>query len=153
MPESRFTLSHPRGSGCAMALFLPRFDRVKADRLVTELLERTEKVAAEREDYLLEVTGIAIFGSYLDEEAVDFGDIDVLIDARWLPEIPRNALRDRHHELFAQDRRRWRRIGDEGHWPWEKLQRFLRGRTRYLRLHPLADAEVIETNVRVIYEL
>jgi predicted nucleotidyltransferase len=143
----------PEGIRLCNALFLQRFDRAKADRLVTELLERTEAVAAEREDYLVEVTGIAIFGSYLDAEAADFGDIDVLIEARWLPEIPKDALPDRYHELFARDRRRWHRIGDEGSWPWEKLQRFLRGRTRYIRLHPLANAEVIETNVRVIYEL
>jgi predicted nucleotidyltransferase len=64
-----------------------RLDRAKAYRTIANLLRRTDGAAAARWDYLPEVAGLAIFGSYRDEQAIDFGDVDVLIGTRWSPEL------------------------------------------------------------------
>lgn len=147
----------PDGVRLCATKFVPRFDRARADQLVAELLQRTEAAAAARWDYLVEVTGLAVFGSYRDEHAVDLGDIDVLIGTRWLPEIGvavgNGRLADRCWELFKRDKRAYHRIGDHLDWPDEKLGRFLKARKPRIALHALSDATVIETDVRVIYQL
>jgi hypothetical protein len=146
----------PEGIRLATTKFVPRIDRAKADRIVADLLQRTEAAAAARWDYLVEVSGLAVFGSYRDEQASDVGDVDVLIGTRWLPEIQlgEKGRTDRCWDLFERDGRRYQRIGDHLKWPQQKLERFLRGRSPYISLHsPDVDAKIIETDVRVIYEL
>ena len=140
------------GSSLCAALFLPAISRATADRLVTGLLERTQAAAAARQDHLVEVTGLAIFGSYRTE-ASQLHDVDVLWDYRRLPELDHRAFTERAFEMFARDRRHPRRIGDEGQWPFAKLKRFLVAHSRYIRLHWLNDAKVIKTPVRVVYQL
>jgi hypothetical protein len=146
----------PEGIRLATTKFVPRIDRAKADRIVADLLQRTEAAAAARWDYLVEVSGLAVFGSYRDEHAGDVGDVDVLIGIRWLPEIQlgERGWTDRCWDLFERDKRRYQRIGDHLSWPTQKLERFLRGRSPYISLHhPDVDGEIIETEVRVIYQL
>jgi hypothetical protein len=147
----------PGGIRLCTTKFIRRLDRAAADRLVAELLDRTEAAAAEpaRWDYLVEVTGLAVFGSYCDAQASDFGDVDVLIGTRWLPELrgDRKTWSDRCWALFKRDGRHYHRIGDNLDWPDDKLRRFLRARKPHISLHNLSDTSVIETAVRVIYEL
>ena len=147
----------PDGVRLCATKFVPRFDRARADQLVAELLHRTEAAAAARWDYLVEVTGLAVFGSYRDEHALDFGDIDVLLGIRWLPELGAalgsRVWTDRCWEMFQRDKRAYHRIGDDLDWPVEKLSRFLKARKPRIALHALSDATVIETDVRVIYQL
>lgn len=146
----------PDGVRLCATKFVPRFDRARADQLVAELLQRTDAAAAARWDYLVEVTGLAVFGSYRDEHAVDFGDIDVLIGTRWLPELRvggSSGWTDRCWEMFERDKRAYHRIGDHLDWPVEKLERFLKARKPRIALHALSDATVIETDVRIVYQL
>lgn len=141
------------GVSLSAALLLPSIKRATADRLVAGLLQHANEIATARDDFLMEVTGLAIFGSYRTD-ASELGDVDVLYDYRWLPEIkalPSDEFSERLWELFERDGRRHNRIGDEGLWPTEKLRRCLRGRSPYIRLHWLSDAKVIKTPVRVIY--
>jgi hypothetical protein len=147
----------PDGVRLCATKFVPRFDRARADKLVAELLHRTEAAAAGRcDDHLLEVTGLALFGSYLDEQAADLGDIDVLVGTRRLPELKSGNKQWHEHcwDLFRRDRRRVHRIADHLDWPYIKIKQSLRARNPRIALHDVDfDAEVIETDVRVIYLL
>jgi len=141
------------GSRLAAAKFLPRFNRKRADQLIAGFLQRVETAAAQRQDFLMEVCCVALFGSCLDGAAEDFGDVDLFCEIRWLPELGGGERVERARSLFKADGRSAARITDKMFWPAQKLQRFLRARQGAIALHDMAEAALYDTAVAVLYEL
>ena len=65
--------------GVTNVKFIKRISRTKADKILSDLLERIKQL---KEDnyYISYVTEARVFGSYLDNNAEDLGDIDIQID-------------------------------------------------------------------------
>ena len=118
---------------------MKRIDRAKAAALVDGLLERAKQIN-EDDRFVLSITELQLFGSYLDQTAEDFGDVDVgfgtdvkpmykaldvtelsKLTERLLPDIlPRNFL----EFLFL---------------PRKAILRTLKNRSPYISLHPIED--------------
>ena len=64
--------------GITNVKFIKRITRVKADKILSDFIERIKQL---KEDpyYISHVTEARVFGSYLDDQAGDLGDIDLQI--------------------------------------------------------------------------
>lgn len=70
-----------KGRRVACTRFTKRMKRKTIDNLLKTVLERAKKTA-ELDLLTFEVSKIWVFGSYLDKTAKDFGDLDLVIEAR-----------------------------------------------------------------------
>ena len=68
-----------KGEALRIARCVPPIKRDKADKIVKDFMQRVEEI--KNNDYFLyRVSKILLFGSYIKEDAVDFGDIDIAFD-------------------------------------------------------------------------
>ena len=66
------------------AKFIKRISRTKANKILSDFLERIKQL--KKDDYYIShVTEARVFGSYLDDEVEDLGDIDVQVDLELKP--------------------------------------------------------------------
>jgi hypothetical protein len=131
-----------------------RLKRVNALRLVEEVLAAADEVVHQRWEYLCEPVALALFGSCLDPAQPTVGDVDLMYDLRWLPELyGTQAFSDHVYALFQRDGRTWHRTGDEGNWPGEKMARRLKNRSRYVGLHGAWRDGELGCRVRVLWRL
>jgi len=66
------------------AKFIKRISRTKANKILSDLLERIKQLKKDNY-YISYVTEARVFGSYLDDEVEDLGDIDVQVDLKLKP--------------------------------------------------------------------
>ena len=70
--------------GITNAKFIKRISRTKANNILSDLLERIKQLKKDNY-YISHVTEARVFGSYLDDEIEDLGDIDVQVDLELKP--------------------------------------------------------------------
>lgn len=68
-----------KGEALRIARCVPPINRDKADKIVNDFMQRVEEINTS-DYYLYRVSKILLFGSYIKEDAVDFGDIDVAFE-------------------------------------------------------------------------
>jgi hypothetical protein len=130
--RGRFTLA-AKGARWSNVLFLPRFKRLKADRMVADMLARARSINS-NSSLLYWVDEIHAFGGYVKTPMPsDLGDIDLIIYWKRKP-VPR----------WYEDYREWcreraRRAGkDDFHfydYGLTEVRRLLRARNAYLSFH------------------
>lgn len=140
------------GNAFANARASAPISRVKAERLVEELLDRVRKVNAEPY-YLYGVRRVVVFGSFLGTKPT-LGDIDLVIE---LEAKERDG--ETHGQLMlergAEARTGGRRFNtwlDQLTWGETEVLRFLRSGSRYLSFHPPDEGILRTTETRVLYE-
>jgi predicted nucleotidyltransferase len=116
------------GNRLAPQSLAPRITREKADKIVTDFLERVRKVNADPEAVRYVIKVIA-FGSYI-RDTDDLGDIDLVVMT-----APRAMSREERRRRFAALKAKF----GEDHWPGTDLKKRLRNRNRYLSFHPELD--------------
>ena len=57
----------------------PPINRDKADKIVKDFMQRVEEIN-NNDYYLYRVSKVLLFGSYINKDAVDFGNIDIAFD-------------------------------------------------------------------------
>jgi hypothetical protein len=73
------------------ALFIKRLDRVKADRIVADLLDRADAINA-NPDLLYQIASIDAFGSYITDTN-DIGDVDIVANLEYKKEKRKHRRR------------------------------------------------------------
>jgi predicted nucleotidyltransferase len=68
-----------KGEALRIARCVPPINRDKADKIVKDFMQRVEEIN-NNDYYLYRVSKILLFGSYIQEDAVDFGDIDIAFE-------------------------------------------------------------------------
>lgn len=68
-----------KGEALRIARCVPPIKRDKADKIVSDLMQRVEEIN-NNDYYLYSVSKILLFGSYIQENAADFGDIDIAFE-------------------------------------------------------------------------
>jgi predicted nucleotidyltransferase len=119
-----------RGGALANASFLKPIARAKAQVLLNGVLERAAAYNADPGKPLW-IERISVFGSFLNPDATDFGDIDlnvILVDRE--PDDPH--ARNRYSRAT---RRRFRNIVEELAWPGIEARRILKNRSGYISIH------------------
>lgn len=68
-----------KGSALRNARCVPPINRFKAEKILNDFMQRVEEIN-NNDYYLYRVCKILLFGSYIKEDAVDFGDIDIAFE-------------------------------------------------------------------------
>lgn len=68
-----------KGAALRNARCVTPINRTKADKIMNDFLNRVDEIN-NSDYYLYKVTKILLFGSYLNAESVDFGDIDIAFE-------------------------------------------------------------------------
>lgn len=68
-----------KGEALRIARCVPPINRDKADKIVKDFMQRVEEIN-NNDYYLYKVSKILLFGSYIKEDAIDFGDIDIAFE-------------------------------------------------------------------------
>lgn len=116
----------PLGLRLATVSGTPRMTRAKADELILQAVTRAMEIAQDP-DFTLEVKRMVLFGSYLDPQVQDLGDVDIAIDIdmkKGMTQEDLQAERDREAD-------RGRQFGNYGSflvWPYERVLRYLKNR-------------------------
>lgn len=142
-----------KGEALRIARCVPPIKRDKADKIVKDFMQRVEEI--NNNDYFLyRVSKILLFGSYIKEDAVDFGDIDIAF------ELERKVKDAAEYEKL--DREFYEKAEDEGKRFSSFIERLfysetvviskLKNRNRYISLH--RDDEILKvTETKQIYPL
>jgi predicted nucleotidyltransferase len=68
-----------KGEALRIARCEPPIKRDKADKIVKDFMQRVEEIN-NNDYYLYRVSKVLLFGSYINKDAVDFGDIDIAFE-------------------------------------------------------------------------
>lgn len=132
-----------KGEALRIARCVPPIKRDKADKIVNDFMQRVEEIN-NNDYYLYRVSKILLFGSYIKEDAVDFGDIDIAFDLE---------RKIKNKEVFEKlNREFFEKAQDEGKCFSSYIERLfysetvviskLKNRNRYISLH--RDDEILK---------
>ena len=127
--------------------------RAKAEKLLADFLKRVED-ANGRDELSHYVHEAHIFGSYLNDDAKNLGDLDIAIELRL------RQIRGRDPVKHSQDRgikaqkagRRFRSSVELMFFGEIEVRQLLKGRGPYISLHPMSDLEATNAASRLIYK-
>ena len=121
---------------CA-ARAIPPISREKADKYFNEFMERVHEVNND-DYYLWTIDKVYLFGSYLDKNKTDYGDIDIFILLKNKePDYAKYTnLREKRIEELRKKGKHFKSFLDELNFPEYEIQLKLKNRCRYLSIQP-----------------
>lgn len=128
-----------KGGALTLASALKPISRLKAESLVAEVVKRAREVNADP-GQLYRVAKLTVFGSYLSD-AEELGDVDIAVglarkDDEW-PPMPEGEYE--YARRLPQGARKPRGPFETLAWPQEAVWRILKGKSRYISIHPASD--------------
>ena len=140
------------GNAFANAGATPAIARAKAEQMVQGLLTRAQAVNA-NPHYLHRVVRIAAFGSFVGDKPT-VHDIDLALALE-----PKEPDPKRHADLMlargqeaARRGRRFSNFVELLFWGHAEVQRFLKGRCRYLSFHPADEGALLAGPTRMLFQ-
>lgn len=140
-----------KGNALAQVKFVSRMNKAKADNVSNEFMKRVEEINGD-ENYIYRDPKLYLFGSYLNPEADDYGDIDIaneleckINDERFTEvsqRIVANAIAA--GKVFSS-------IVEEVCYPTDLVLRNLKNRSPYISLHRMDDVETLSAPHKQIY--
>lgn len=141
-----------KGSALRNARCVPPINRIKAKKILNDLMQRVEEINNDNY-YLYRVSKILLFGSYIKDDAVDFGDIYIAFELDKKIEDP--------NEFQKLNRKLVDKAEDDGKYFSSFIEKLfysrtlvllkLKNRNRYISLHEMDD-EILEiTETKQIY--
>lgn len=140
------------GNALAMASFNKPIQRAKAEQLLAGVLERADAYNTD-DTHLLFISRLRVFGSYLDPDADELGDIDLAVE-----------FRDNAADSFSVDERarrelafvhasgrRFSNIVEELDWPRREAVMILRNRSAYINI-TREDLDRLTDRSETVYE-
>lgn len=141
-----------KGNALAQVKFVKRMDKAKADKVFNEFMKRVSEIN-EDESSIYRVSKLCLFGSYLNPEAEDYGDIDIAY------ELEHKISDDKRFSEASQriianakaDGKVFSSILDEICYPEDLVLRYLKNRSPYISLHRIKDIETLSAQHKQIY--
>lgn len=117
-------------------------NKEKADKEFSEFMKRVENLNQNNE-FIYQVKRIVIFGSYLNPENKDFGDIDIGIELE--PRIKdEKAFELAENEIISnaiENGKVFSNIVDELFYPQDLVFKYLKNKSRYISIHRMDQVE------------
>lgn len=129
--------------------FINRINKQNADKVFAEFMTRVVELN-ENNDFIYKVKRIVLFGSYLNSETDDFGDIDLGIELERRIEGEK-AFNEAKHNIINKAKEAGKifsNIVEELFYPQYLVFKFLKNRSRYISLHWMDQV----LNLNVIYK-
>ena len=131
-----------KGNALSNVRFIKRMNKEKADKEFSEFMKRVENLNQNNE-FIYQVKRIVIFGSYLNPENKDFGDIDIGIELE--PRIKdKKAFELAENEIISnaiENGKVFSNIVDELFYPQDLVFKYLRNKSRYISIHRMDQVE------------
>jgi predicted nucleotidyltransferase len=143
-----------KGQGLCVARSVPPLNRAKADKLFNEFMQRVDDVN-NNDYYLCKVEKVLLFGSYLNPDSVDFGDIDVAIELkRKIDNVDEyNKIREDRVQEMKLNGKQFSNYGEELFYPENEVKLMLKNRCQYISLHS-TDEKILEiANFKQVYPI
>ena len=141
-----------KGSALGNARCVPPINRVKAEKILNDFMQRVEEIN-NNDYYLYRVSKILLFGSYINKDATDFGDIDIAFELDRKIKDP--------DEFQKLDWEFIDKAKDEGKYFSSYIEELfysrrvvllkLKNRSRYISLHEMSDEILDITQTKQIY--
>lgn len=141
-----------KGNALAQVKFVKRMDKAKADKVFNEFMKRVSEIN-EDESSIYRVSKLCLFGSYLNPEAEDYGDIDIayelehkISDDKRFSEASQRIIANAkaYGKVFSS-------ILDEICYPENLVLRYLKNRSPYISLHRIKDIETLSAPHKQLY--
>ena len=144
--------STKKGNCLALSSAGKRYTRATADRNYAQFIGRVHEINAS-DKYLFQVTKVAVFGSYLTDVPT-VGDIDIFI---WLEEKKKfldgyQKLQEERTIQMQAEGRHFPSYGELLHWPELDVRKYLKNRSRVLRIQG-ANYAAEEFDYKVVYDI
>jgi hypothetical protein len=136
-----------RGGALANASFLKPMTRDKAQSLLQGVLARANSYNADPTKPMW-VQRIAVFGSFLDRDAVDFGDLDLQVE---LVDRPADDLVESKLAYARASGRSFSTFMDQLFWAEKEARQVLKNRSGYISIHT-EDISRYTDRWEVVYE-
>ena len=136
-----------RGGALANASFLRPMTRSKAKTLLDGVLQRARTYNAD-DTKPMWVQRIAVFGSYLDNDAADFGDLDLQVE---LENRPTDDLVETKMAYARASGRSFSTYMDQLFWAEREARQLLKNRSGYISIH-VEDITRYTDRWEVVYE-
>ncbi|MDR1007430.1 MAG: nucleotidyltransferase domain-containing protein [Campylobacteraceae bacterium] len=133
------------GQALCVARSTPPLNKAKADKIFNEFMERVEEINNSNY-YLYKVKKLLLFGSYLNSDKEDFGDIDIALDLkRKIDNLDdhKKAREERIQEV-KQKGKYFSNYMKEILYPESEVMFKLKNKCRYINLHSIED-EILKT--------
>jgi predicted nucleotidyltransferase/predicted transcriptional regulator len=143
-----------KGQSLCVARSVPPLNKAKADKFFNEFMQRVEDVN-NNDYYLFKVEKVLLFGSYLNPNNADFGDIDVAIELkRKIDNFDEyNKIRVERVQEMKQNGKQFSNYGEELFYPENEVKLMLKNQCRYISLHS-TDEKVLEIeNFKQVYPI
>lgn len=131
-----------KGNALSNVRFIKRMNKEKADKEFSEFMKRVENLNQNNE-FIYQVKRIVIFGSYLNPENKDFGDIDIGIELE--PRIKdKKAFELAENEIISnaiENGKVFSNIVDELFYPQDLVFKYLKNKSRYISIHRMDQVE------------
>lgn len=131
-----------KGNALSNVRFIKRMNKEKADKEFSEFMKRVENLNQNNE-FIYKVKRIVIFGSYLNPENKDFGDIDLGIELE--PRIKdKKAFELAENEIISnaiENGKVFSNIVDELFYPQNIVFKYLKNKSRYISIHRMDQVE------------
>jgi hypothetical protein len=124
--------------------------REKAERLVSEFLDRVSRVR-EDDEFLWEVETLGVFGSYTSDSK-DLGDIDLTLTLRHKEKF-RKDWTERSLKQAVNSGKSMSSYFDRIAYAEKKVHQFLKSRSPYLSLHRPKEPEQLGVEVQMLYQV
>ena len=141
-----------RGNALAQIKFVIRLNKEKADMLFRKFMDRVEEINSDS-TFLYSVKQLFVFGSYLDCNANDFGDIDIAF-------ILEPKIKDDQKFMDAQNKlvreacdngKVFSSFTEELFYAETIVLRYLKNRSPYISLHRMRDLIELRAPYKQIY--
>ena len=137
------------GNALANARAVKRISRQRADELLASFIDRVREINA-NDVYGYYVPEAYVFGSYLDDDAKDLGDIDIALDLALRPIIDRDIVK------YSQSRaslsgKRLPGFLDRIAYAETEVRTILKNRSPYISMHPLSDLNAARATAKQVF--
>jgi predicted nucleotidyltransferase len=142
----------PKAGQLARASAASPISRARAERALTELVQRCEEVRRDP-GFLYKVRRALLFGSMLTERTT-VSDVDIAIELspkETDPELHAAKMREQGREA-QQAGRRFSSFVEMLSWGETRVRRFLKGRSRIIQLTQIDDAVLEHAETRLIFK-
>ncbi|MBQ1047775.1 hypothetical protein KBX50_04635 [Micromonospora sp. C51] len=138
-----------RGNALAQASFRKPISRATAEKRLASTIERVQEYNCDPRK-LLTVTRLVVFGSYLDVEKEQLGDLDLAIEA--VRRVGSDEWVQRSLEYAASSGRKFGRFIDEIGWPGRELRMLLKGGSAMVNITN-EDVKLLTDRYRLVYDV
>jgi predicted nucleotidyltransferase len=141
-----------KGDALCLARLVPPMNKEKADRIFKEFMQRVEEINSNNY-YLDKIEKLLLFGSYLNSDKDDYGDIDIAIELKRkienLDEYEK-ARRKRVREM-KENGKYFSSFIDEVFFPEKEVKLKLKNKCQYISLHTVEDVISIGAKYKQLY--